>query len=632
MLEPLTLNNSQQAAVDWDEGPLLVLAGPGSGKTQVLTIRIARLIKNTPDKYFKILALTFTNKAASEMRERITDIVPNADERTLLTTFHSFAAELLRQHGHFLGLNPDFTIMALEPDRHSLLEEAIELADSGNSLQSSENLLPLVNGMIENNITPDDAATVLEKASFPHPHDIASVYRNYRSLMLERNTLDFVGLIAEALGLLERFPAVRKHIQTIYPYVCVDEFQDTNVSQYMILQKLVNETTRNLFVVADDDQIIYQWNGANPARLRQLRDEFDMKLVQLPENYRCPPEVVDIANKLIAHNPERFVDGKALAVSKVNYGIPAVRLKSFTQFSEEADWVAQSIASLSSSQRSKCVVLARTRKLLVQVAEALQQKGLAGYLATRKNEFECAPLQWFHSVLRLANSRNSREHLRKVCKAFYALESIELNVNDIISYASAWEGDYARSWAEYVLNSEQISESARNLIGSSLVPRLLERLDFWKFQEDSFDWFDNFSDVNEVDNEYHEEKETWQQLLKEITDGHGKREVTLHLLLQELDLRSMSPKPPNDAVPCFTIHASKGMEFNHVYLVGMVEDQLPSWAAIRKGDNSREMEEERRNCFVAITRARKTLTLTYSKQLYGWSKKPSRFLHEMELL
>ena len=636
MLDLSTLNENQLEAVAWDDGPLLVLAGPGSGKTRVLTFRIARLIESTPEKHFKILALTFTNKAAAEMRERISTLVPNASERTLLTTFHSFAADLLRQHGHHIGLKPDFTIMAQDADRHSLLDEGIDQVNRGHIGPTSEKLLPLISRLIENNIAPDKAAETLERRSFEDPEVLASIYQRYRSLMIERNALDFVGLIAEALGLLESRPGVRKQIQRIYPYVSVDEFQDTNLSQYKILRHLVNENTKNLFVVADDDQIIYQWNGANPERLWVLQKDFNMKLLQLPENYRCPSDVVELANNLIAHNFGRYAGKDVLTAHKGTSETSVVSLRRFSNFSEEAAWIASMIAARSETERGKCVVLARTRKLLEEVVNALDQQGLSGYLANRKNEFVSAPLQWLHSVLRLANSRSSREHLRQICKSFFTLEGINLNVKDIISRAGIDDGDYLRSWTVAALNRQQLSEKARNLIEASLVPILLERLDFWRFQEDAFAWLDALPDttpvVEGVFDEYREEKETWHQLVNEISTQYGRQEVTLHLLLQELDLRSKSTVPSKEAIPCFTIHASKGMEFDHVYLVGMVEEQLPSWAAIKKGDSSREMQEERRNCFVAITRAQETLTLTYSDRIQGWSKSPSRFLLEMGVL
>ena len=615
---------------------MLVLAGPGSGKTRVLTYRIARLIENTPDEHFKILALTFTNKAAAEMRERITSLVPNVAERALLTTFHSFAAGLLRQHGHHIGLKPDFTIMVQDADRHSILDEAIERAKAEHIGQTSERLLPLISRLTENDIAPDQASSVLERGSFDNPGALASVYQLYRSLMIERNALDFVGLIAEALGVIESRAGVRKQVQRIYPWVCVDEFQDTNLSQCKILRQLVNEKTKNLFVVADDDQIIYQWNGASPERLWGLQSDFKMKLLQLPENYRCPHSVVELANNLIAHNYGRFAEKGLSKAHKGASGTPVVTHKQFAQFYDEADWIANTIAKRPQEEREKCVVLSRTKKLLEQIVKALGDHGVSGYLATRKNEFESASLQWLHSILRLANSRSSREHLRRVCETFFTLEGINLDIKDIISHASTESGEYLRSWAVSALNRDELSPTARDLVAESLVPSLLERLDFSRFQGDAIAWLDGLPDmspdVEGIFDEYQEEKQTWNQLVDEISGQYGKQEVTLHLLLQELDLRSKSPIPERGAVPCFTIHASKGTEFDHVYVVGMVEDQLPSWAAIKKGDDSREMQEERRNCFVAITRAQETLTLTYSDRVQGWGKQPSRFLFEMGIL
>ena len=638
MIDLSTLNDNQREAVNWGDGPLLVLAGPGSGKTRVLTYRVASLIETTPDKHFKILGLTFTNKAAAEVRERIAALVPNAGERTLLTTFHSFSADLLRQHGHHVGLKPDFTILVQDADRYSLLDEAIDRArnDSREYGITSEKLLPLVSSLIENNVAAGSALEVLQRGSFNDSEVLASVYGNYRELMIERNALDFPELIAEALSMLERKPGVRKQIQRIYRYVCVDEFQDTNFLQYKILHHLVNPATKNLFVVADDDQIIYQWNGASPERLWELREDFGMRFLQLPENYRCPAVVVKLANSLIAYNFDRSAEKTPLTANKKASDEKPVSVRNFDDFEQEIRWVAEDIARRPANVRARCVILARTKKLLEQAVVALEKSGISACLAVRKNEFESAPLQWLHSILRLANSRSSREYLRLTCKVFFSLEGINLDVRNIISHASAGDGDYLRSFARAALDREELFPYTRKLI-SNVLPRLSERLDFWSFEKDAFTWFDSLPDTVPVEegvfDEYREEKDTWRDLVSEISSKYGgEQEVTLHLLLQELDLRSKSPVPSQDAVSCFTIHASKGMEFDHVYLIGMVEDQLPSWAAIKKGDGSREMQEERRNCFVAITRAQETLSLSCSSQMHGWRKKPSRFLYEMGAL
>lgn len=524
--------------------------------------------------------------------------------------------------------------MVQDADRHSLLEEAIDKSTEGFEV-SSERLLPLISRMTENGVSREGAKTALEKSSIKDAGNLSKIYVTYRNLMIERGVLDFPGLIAEAMTLLHSHEGVRKQIQRVYPYISVDEFQDTNLIQYNILRMLVNPTTRNLFVVADDDQIIYQWNGASPERLWALRKDFNMELLQLPQNYRCPPQVVALANKLIVHNFGRSPEKAALTAHKPMGGASAVTLTKFENFAQEAQSVSQHIASRSQSERQRTVVLARTKKLLEQMVDALTAEGVDAYLAVKKDEFESAPLQWLHSILRLANSRASRESLRRVCKSFYTLEGIDLNVNDVISRSSTLEGDYLRGWAQAALNRDQLSPDTRAMIQTA-IPKLADRLDFWGFEKDAFKWLENLPgtspDSAATFDQYKPEKETWEGLVKEICLQFGKSEVTLHLLLQELDLRSKSPPAPDGSVPCFTIHASKGMEFDYVYLVGMVEDQLPSWAAIKKGPESREMQEERRNCFVAITRTQVSLNFSYSDRVQGYPKLPSRFLREMGLL
>ena len=390
-----------------------------------------------------------------------------------------------------------------------------------------------------------------------------------------------------------------------------------------------------MFVVADDDQIIYQWNGANPERLKELRSDFNMSVLQLPENYRCPPEVIEIANKLIKYNLTHDKNKLALIARKQSNQNDVIRVKDFTSFDEEADWVASDIVLRAKETRCNCVVLARNHRLLGEVLTKLNSHNVPGYIAVRKDEFVSNPMVWLHAILRLANARHDREQLRRVCKSFFDLKGIILIVEDIISDAEAEEGDFLRAWQRAALQKKQLDTETKQFLIEA-VPKLADKLDFWTFIKDSFAWFEKqlgFGTVSDNSiTEYEEEKATWRNLTNEVIGELGREQVTLNVLLQGLDLRSKTPSPPDGAVPCFTIHASKGMEFDHVYLVGLVEDQIPSWQAIKRGENSDEIQEERRNCFVAITRVQQSLTLTYSHRVFGWPKEPSRFLKEMELV
>ena len=637
MVDLSSLNANQYEAVNWDDGPLLVLAGPGSGKTRVLTYRIARIVEESPGKSFRILGLTFTNRAASEMRTRVEGLVPNARNRIRLTTFHSFCVDLLRQHGHHIGLRPDFSILPQDVDREAVLDEAIHDArrDHPELVHRGQQLLPVVNRLLDNSVSADGALEELSGRSVDNAPALATVYANYRRLMIENNQMDFGCLIAEALDLLERNQNIRRLINRVYPYVCVDEFQDTNLAQYRILSHLVNPSTKNLFVVADDDQIIYQWNGADPQRLRSLREDFGVTVLQLPENYRCPPSVVDLANKLINHNLTRDFDKAALVAHKQGRQKDVVRVEPFESFDEEADWVANDIALRPADSRCESVVLARTRRLLETVVDALEDNGVPAFIAVRKDEFISNQMIWLHSVLRLANARQDREQLRRVCKSFFELAGVNLQVRDIISDAAAAEGDYLRAWHRTALSRPQLDLQTKNFL-DRFVPILSEKLDFRTFITAAFEWFDNLPEVgpqsNDNESEFLEECDTWHELVEEVDREYGRDQVTLNVLLQGLDLRSKTPSAPKEAVRCYTIHGAKGAEFQHVYLVGLVEDQLPSWQAVKKGPDSHEIQEERRNCFVAITRVQDSLTLTYSREVFGWSKAPSRFLREMELV
>ncbi len=620
-----SLNENQRQAVEWDDGPLLLLAGPGSGKTRVLTYRIARLLEMSPNKHFNILGLTFTNKAAGEMRSRIEGLVSNARERTLLTTFHSFCAKILRQHGNHIGLHPDFTILSQDHDREAILYEAIK--KTGEIETTAQRLLPFINWLLNNCVAIEEAESLLLQNNVDNAPKLATIYRNYRLLLKKTNSLDFASIILEALELLTNKPAIRKQIPRIYTHICVDEFQDTNMAQYKVLKQLVHPDSPNLFIVADDDQILYQWNGASPDRLRDLQKDFKIKEFQLPENYRCPVDVIEIANRLIKNNLSRFQNKQTLRSAKIHSKKTPLIIKHFATFDDEKDWVAKDIALRPAVEQIETVVLARTRKLLNGVVQALQDNELNGYVPIRKDEFQSAPMQWLHAILRLANSRQDKQQLRRICTAFYQLEGIKLNVEEIISNAAITEGDYLRSWRDMVLKCSYLSVECIKIVNEDVL-KLLDYLNFRNFLKNSFQWFDSLESFSE----YQDEKSVWNEIYTNIKSNFGEEQLSLHLLLQELDLNSKTPKPPKNAIRCYTIHAAKGLEFKHVYLIGLVEEQLPSWAAMKKNDNSHEMQEERRNCFVAITRAEISLTLSYADKYFGWTKKPSRFLQEMGLV
>jgi DNA helicase-2/ATP-dependent DNA helicase PcrA len=632
------MNANQHEAVSWDNGPLLVLAGPGSGKTMVLTSRIARILEQSVGQHFRILALTFTNKAAAEMRNRVEKLVPGEFGRVRLTTFHSYASELLQQHGNHLGFRPDFQILSTDTDREALLDDTLGLLRKDLTYPLPEHfkaaqLLPAITRLLEQCLPPEKAESILQQANMENAIPLGHVYNAYRGALRRTNALDFPSLLAEALELLDKFPFLAKHIRKVFKHILVDEFQDTNESQYRLLSHIVQPDASTLFVVADDDQIIYQWNGASHQRIQDLRNDFGVSELQLPENYRCPSLVIELANSLIEKNLNRSAGKKPLKAVKQGENSDIIRIYNFKSLDDEAVWIARDIAQKNPEEQLKCAVLARTKKLLDVVGKNIIEAGVPVYFAARKDEFQSAPLRMLHSLLRLANSKEDKQSLARLLKAFYELEGIRIEIQPILARASADGKDLLRAWIEEVkIHNNNLEVRTQKLLETDIRP-LLNSLNYLNFADALFAWAEECQaahgpEENAFD-EFEEERDVWKILLSDITKKFEGEDVGLYQLLHELDLTSKTPPKPANAIPCFTIHASKGMEFGHVYLMGLVEDQLPSWAAVKKGDNSIEMQEERRNCFVAITRSQESLTMTFSKQVFGWTKQPSRFLSEM---
>jgi DNA helicase-2/ATP-dependent DNA helicase PcrA len=635
------LSLTQREAAEWHEGPLLILAGPGSGKTRVLTCRIACLLDTNRDKNFRILGMTFTNKAADEMRNRVVSFVPGQEGRLFLGTFHSFCADVLRQHGTHLDINPNFNIYSRDDDLQPVLNDAVEEAKKVSEVVSDldKKTLPVIKRLKSLLVFPEDCSEVFQDAKFGQR--MAVVYPAYESELSKRNALDFNSLILRAYQLFTKFPAFAKRYRTVYPYICIDEFQDTNEAQYRLIRALTEDQYKNLFIVADDDQIIYQWNGASHKRIDEFRSDYSPQTIQLPTNYRCPPEIVKLANNLISHNLLRTANKKPLEAFRLDSGQDSVRLlPSFPSVEVEVAGVAQDIEQLHAAHLGTVVILARGRKLLEDAKQALHKKGVPAGISQRKDEFKSTPFVWLHAILRLTDNKQNRRHLETVCGTFAQLTQITVDPEDVITQAQGSNLGYLQHWIKLVRQTalDSLAEEVINQIWQDLV----QSRDFQAFSKFALDWFNklvtaqkqiinNLANDVEIFAGYEEERFVWQDLMREITNALG-NEITLEAFLQELQMRSKEPMPKQNTITLMTIHGVKGKEFDHVYLIGLVDDELPSFQSKQKGDNSPEMEEERRNCYVAITRTIKTLTLSYAEEYRGWSKQPSRFLFEMGLL
>ncbi|MCF8532989.1 MAG: ATP-dependent helicase [Reyranella sp.] len=626
------LTEIQQEAVGYAGGPLLVLAGPGSGKTQVLTCRIAQLLDNSKGKNFRVLALTFTNKAADEMKARVGNFVPALEDRANIGTFHSFCAQILRQHGVHMGINPDFAIYSRDDDRQAVLEDALERArQTGQSISDDYiGLLPLIDRLKARLIEPEAAEGVL--GQFEKRGAAALAYRLYEEELRRLNALDFNSLIMDAYRLATKYPALAERYRTSHPYWLVDEFQDTNIAQYRLLRALAGTTFRNVFAVADDDQIIYQWNGASYRRIQSFISDFGAETLQLPTNYRCPPLVVEAANRLVAYNAERSASKKPLVAGKTTLKFPVAeqfQVRRFESDQQEADQLAQDIAHLGPSAWNDLAVLGRNRSLLVRMQEALKLVNVPAIIAQRRDDFLSPEFRWLSAALRQIARPLDRRNFIVLAEAFNRFVATTISADQLISEAEATGLGYFASW---ITAAKSYPLSKHHLAALLAVEALQANPTLARSQADAvIAELEKAASVSDAASDFSEDATAWRELTSDIIRHAGKA-ATLDQFLQELQLRSKEPSPKPNTVTLTTVHAAKGREFDVVYVVGLAEDVMPSFQSKQKGDKSPEMEEERRNCFVAITRAKEKLILSYATRYRNWAKAPSRFLKEMGLI
>lgn len=630
MTEPLQaaldrLSPTQRQAAEWQDGAALVLAGPGVGKTTVLTARIARILNDSRNRNFRILALTFTTKAGDEMRERVEILVPGLTDRTFIGTFHSFCAQILRQHGSHIGIKPDFGIYDQDDDRRELLREALAAAaDRGEDVTPDDvRWLRAIDQLRSSLVSPEKTARHFRDPAAGAR--AARVYAIYEAALRDNNALDFNGMILDACRLAHQVPAVAARTRQSYPHWLIDEFQDTTPAQYRLIRFFAGEDFKNVFAVADDDQIIYQWAGASYRQITQFREHFSPGLIQLVENRRCPPAIVQAANNLISHNADR-TPGKEPLVATVSGEGSAIELRTFGTEAEEAEGVADDIAATPIGERGQVAVLGRTRAVLQPVLDALKARGVTASIASRRDRFISPQFLWLQSCLDLSLRPGDRQVFTALAAAANRIAGLQLDTALMLAEAASTGTSYLEHWALTAEASQ--NEIAQKL--SSIALRLVRSRSSWQqIVTEATSLLMTTAETPEgIVSDAAEDKAAWETAHKAIRAEKG-APPNLDELLQGIKLRPKEPPPDPTAVRLLTIHAAKGLEFDYVWLIGMAESVLPSWQSLKYDASPAELEEERRNCFVGITRTKKRLVLTRAEQYQGYRKKPSRFLEEM---
>lgn len=623
---------AQNKAVHWNEGPVVVLAGPGSGKTAVLTERIKRILTESKEESFRILALTFTNKAAQEMSERIQAGIQSVEHRLFVGTFHSFCSEILRTHGSYIGLKSDFDIYSSDDDLNEVINEiAGEYKKIDASFPSEDLKLLNMIKFFERKLCYTEEEVLVAMPKTEYSEAFKWIYMEYLHRMIAKSVLDYDLLILLSHRVFVMKPPIARMYARTYKYINIDEFQDTNYGQYKLIMSMCGQSNNNIFIVADDDQVIYGWNGADYRRITEFKNSFNAELIQLNQNFRCPMEVIEYANRLIAHNSGRTVGKKPLEAMKTETG-EHVFFNKFNNEKEEIVFIARIIKKLIEENTGESIgVLARNNRLLeLAYQEALSQK-IPCEKSKRKSDFETPYILWMFLMLKLANHRTDKKIMKQMISVLNECLGATLDEDAIILESDVVDGDLLKA----------VRTLTQGLYGDvefekSLSLNLVEGRNFIQFVKDAFDWSEGrIKQINDESyraqmlDDFNIEKKVWIDFERNLSYNYDLEEVLISTYIQEFSMVSKEEAPRPGSVQFLTIHASKGKEFDYVFLMGLVNDELPSFQSLKKGINSLEMEEERRNCFVAITRAKKKLYMTCANSYFGWKKNQSLFVSEM---
>ena len=636
-----TLNDKQKEAVFHTEGSLLVLAGAGSGKTRVLTHRIAYLMEEKKVKPWNILAITFTNKAAGEMRERVDKLVGDAAGKVWVSTFHSACVRILRRDIGWIGFDTNFAIYDTE-DQKSLMKSVCKQLQVDTKLYKERALMSAISEAKDELVSPQEFA-LRAQGNF-RQETVARVYAEYQRQLKSSNALDFDDLIMKTVELFQANSDILNEYQERFRYIMVDEYQDTNTAQFKLVSLLAAKY-RNLCVVGDDDQSIYKFRGANIQNILGFEKTFpDATVIKLEQNYRSTQNILNAANTVIAHNKGR----KEKKLWTANGEGDKVRVRSFMSAYDEAEIIVGEIAAKVRNQDAQYgdfAVLYRTNAqsrifeekfLMANIPYKIiggvnfyarkEIKDLLAYLKTIDNARDDIAVRRILNVPkrgigattinRVQEYASSRE-----CSFYDALRAVDLIPNI---------GRGQAKLESFVAMIEHFKNDVQDMSVSELMEEVIKEtgyIDALIHECESEEATSRIENIDELRNKIAAYEENCETQNEASTLSGFLEDVALVADIDSLD-------ESTDYVVLMTLHSAKGLEFPHVYLAGMEDGLFPSYMTIT-ADDPAELEEERRLCYVGITRAEKDLTLTCARKrmVHGETqyKKMSRFLKEIPL-
>lgn len=631
------LNEPQREAVYHTDGPLLILAGAGSGKTRVLTHRIAYLIEERNVNPWNILAITFTNKAAGEMRERVDSLVGFGSESIWVSTFHSMCVRILRRFIDRLGYDNRFTIYDTD-DQKTLMKEVCKKVAIDTKVFKERSLMSAISSAKNELILPDEFE--LNAGGDFAKLKIAKVYREYEAQLKANNALDFDDLLVKTVQLLQTQPDVLENYQERFRYIMVDEYQDTNTVQFQLVRLLAGKY-RNLCVVGDDDQSIYKFRGANIRNILDFEHEFsDACVIKLEQNYRSTGNILNAANRVIANNKGR----KEKTLWTVNGEGELVHLRQFDTGYDEADFIAEDIKKevRAGASYNDHAVLYRTNAQSRLLEEKFVAMNVPYKIVGGVNFYARREIKDLLAYLKTIDNGMDDIAVRRIINV--PKRGIGLTTINRIQESAAERG---LGFYETLMAPELIPGIGRSAAKLDSFAALIE---YFKGLTGQMSITDLLREVIEktgymesLDSEDKEDAQARKENIDELINKAAAYEeaaedrdepATLSAFLEEValvaDIDSLDEE--QDYVVLMTLHSAKGLEFPHVYLAGMEDGLFPSYMTITSDDRD-DLEEERRLCYVGITRAEQELTLTCARRrmVRGETQynKISRFIKEI---
>ena len=614
----LQLNPNQQKAVNHIKGPMLVLAGAGSGKTKVLTNRIANLIENGVSPY-NILAITFTNKAAKEMKDRVVNLIGDSANNIQISTFHSLGVKMLKENYTLLGYERNFTIIDSD-DALTIIKKIMKDLNMNKEYYNPREIRNKISSA-KNEMMDIDKFSKIE-----FDHKIVEVYKIYQKKLKQGNSVDFDDLLILPIKLFKNYPNILNDYQERYKYILIDEYQDTNEAQYTF-SRLLSSKYRNIFVVGDNDQAIYAFRGANYKNILNFEKDYpECETILLEENYRSTRNILNAANSVIKNNRER----KDKNLWSNNEEGDKIKYKKVSNEKEEASFVVEEIKTLLSKgvKEEDIAVLYRTNAQSRTIEEEMLKKNIKYRVVGSFYFYNRKEIKDLLCYLRLISNHKDDVSLLRIIntpKRGIGEKTIENLINTAeSSNTSIYEAITSGKELAFKNLIEELTQDSQSLSLTELVDTILEKsgikkeLTNSKLLEDEIR-LENLNEFKGVTKNYEEEYGT----------------ANLEEFLEEISLVSDITEHQDSAsrVSLMTVHAVKGLEFDYVFIIGMEEGIFPHYNAINDGSNS-AIEEERRLCYVAITRAKKKLYITSAdtRMLFGNTSRnlPSRFINEID--